>query len=195
MLSRDQKLHSLERYIYRKLGLCEGAAYLFSNIIGVIIDVKPAAQCDWPLSSADAKSMWLLKQKLEALKLFVLFGENEGDRKVFYVAKSQKRAATLRCTFDDLHNCGATAENQTEIGKLLGYPDTAIQYYIRLHPEKGISDNHRALIERNRFYAHSVSHENEEFTVYEQPIYSYLRRHCPRTANFYKKSTEKRWLD
>ncbi len=195
MFSRDKRLRTLERFIYKKLGQTEGSAYLFANIVGVIIGIKPVAQCDWPLECAEANTMWLLKQKLEALKLFVLFDGKEGDNRVFFVAKSQKRAVQLRDAFQELHDRGASPEIHTEIGSLLGYPETAVQYYIRLHPEKGISENHRTAIARNRFYAHSLSHEDEEFRAYEEPIYHYLERHCPRTASIYCKNADKRWLD
>ncbi|MCQ2571201.1 MAG: hypothetical protein MJ154_03065 [Candidatus Saccharibacteria bacterium] len=195
MFNRNKSISSLERFIYKHLGYTESSAYLLSNIIGVLIDVKPSAQCDWPLLKSDIKTLWLLKQKLESLKLVVIFGENESSFKVFYVAKSHKRAELIKKAFENLHDKGASAEIHTEIGKLLGYPDTAVQYYIRLHPEKGMSDNHRAMIIRNRFYAHSLSHEDEEFDSYEKPIYRYLSRHCPRTAKLYQKNAEKRWLD
>ena len=195
MFSRDKNLHALERFIYKHLGAREASAYLFANIVGVHINIKTAAQCEWPAAQADAKTMWLLTKKLKAIGLFALFDAKENDNQVFYVAKSRKRAESLRSAFQKLHNQGATAETNTIIGTLLGYPASAVQYYIRLHPENGISDNHKEMMARNRFYAHSLAHENEEFLAYEAPIYKYLSRHCPRTAKILTSDTAKRWLD
>lgn len=195
MLSRNKNLKSLERFVYKHLGQTEGSAYLISDIAGVILNIKSATQCDWPLSHADAKTLWLLKQKIEALRLVVLFDENSDGFKIFYIAKSHKRALALKEAFAKLHNNGPSPEVHTIIGRLLGYPYSAIQYYIRLHPENGMSENHRAMIERNRFYAHSLAHENDEFNIYEKPIYRYLSLRCPKTAAILKKNKQKRWLD
>ncbi len=194
MFSRDKNLRALERFIYKKLGITYSSADLVANSVGVFIGVKPAMQGDWPLELADSKTLWLLKQKFEALRLFVVFDRAECNNRIFFVAKSHKKAEELRSAFSELADKGPSADINTRIGKLLGYPDTAIQYYIRLHPENGLSDNHRALSERNRFYAHSVAHENDEFLTYETPIYRQLQKYCTRTANFYRKDPIKRWL-
>lgn len=195
MFRRDKSLRSFERFVYKKLGTTKSAADLVANTVGVFIEIKPAMQGDWPLELADSKTLWLLKQKFESLRLFIVFDRAECNNRIFFVAKSHKKAEALRSAFSRLANAGPSAEINTRIGELLGYPSSAIQYYIRLHPEKGLSENHRANLERNRFYAHSIAHEDEEFNSYEAPIYRQLRKYCTKTANFYRKDMTKRWLD
>lgn len=191
------KVRSLERYIYKKLGLRNGSTYLFCNLLGVYLDIKPAAMGDWAIDSADEKSIRLLKKKLLALGIYVVDGgiRSGNDFFEFYASKSVKRAEELRNLFEESFNKGRDSELNTKLGKMLGYPDTAIQYYIRLHPENGVSKNHLAMINRNRFYAHSLAHEDDEFLAYEYPLYKYIEKHCPRTAKFLKSDTKKRWLD
>ncbi len=197
MFNRDISLRRLERFLFRYSDSPNAAAETVAQIVGVFISIKPAMEGDFSPVYSDAKILWRFTKILEELKLAVIFdsSQNSAGGKVFFIARSHKKAAELQDAFRELWCKGPNAENHTRIGVLLGYPDSAVQYFIRAHTENGISDNHMERGSRNRFYAHSAAHENEEFEAYEAPIYRQLAKHCPKTARTLRANSEKRWLN
>lgn len=197
MFNRDISLRRLERFLFRYSDSPNAAAETVAQIVGVFIGIKPAMEGDFSPVYSDAKILWRFTKILEELKLAVFFdsSQNSAGGKVFFIARSHKKAAELQDAFRELWCKGPSAENHTRIGVLLGYPDSAIQYFIRAHTENGISDNHMERGSRNRFYAHSAAHEDEEFEAYEAPIYRQLAKHCPKTARTLRANPEKRWLN
>lgn len=199
MLSRDKNIRAIERFIFSHHKSNYAAANAVSDIVGVIIGIKTAAQGDFSGDSVDSKSLWRFTKLLEKKRLCIIFEKHVFDGRTlfyYYVARSHKRAAELQATFNklwtDVENC---SEYEKQIGELLGYPKTAIRYYIHNCSGDSLSKNHLARSERNRFYAHSATHELAEFQQYELPIYNYLSKHCPRTAKLYRAETKKHWLD
>jgi len=197
MFNRDISLRRLERFLFRYSDNPNAAAETVAQIIGAFIGVKTAMEGDFSPAYSNAKTLWRFTRILSELKLEVIFesAQNSAGGKVFYIAKSHKKCAELQAAFRELWCKGPSAEVHARIGELLGYPDSAVQYFIRAHTENGISDNHMERGSRNRFYAHSAAHEDEEFEAYEAPIYRQLTRHCPKTAKTLRSNIEKRWLD
>lgn len=197
MFNRDIALRRLERFLFRYSESPNAAAETIAQIVGVFIGVKPAMEGDFSAAYSDAKILWRFTKILDELKLCVIFESSQSSTggKSFFVARSHKKAAELQAAFRELWCKGPSAEIHTRIGTLLGYPDSAVQYFIRAHTENGISDNHMERGARNRFYAHSAAHEDEEFAAYEEPIYRQLSKHCPKTTRILRSNTEKRWLN
>ena len=172
------------------------AACDIADIVGVIIDIKPSSMNNLQADLVGENELWRFTKILEKLGLCVIFERRSfgGALDVFYfVAKSHKRAANLQEAFHELWNKGKSKEIDTEVGTLLGYPETAVHYY-SLHTDT-LSEAHAERASRNRFYAHSSSHEDEEFAQYEVPIYKQIVKYCPKTAKILRSQPGKRWLD
>jgi hypothetical protein len=82
-------------------------------------------------------------------------------------------------------------EMNREIGLMLGYPSTAVDYFLGKKGE--MNDDDKARMARNRFYVHSPAHEDEEFTLYEEKIYNVVEKECPKTWEILKKDKNRRF--
>jgi hypothetical protein len=72
-------------------------------------------------------------------------------------------------------------ESSREIGRLLGYPETAIEYFIA---EQDIEDEERQrLLGRYQFYVHSPQHHEQEYQAYDAKIFQAIRDYTPKTAD------------
>ena len=83
-----------------------------------------------------------------------------------------------------------------KIGELLGYPKTAVLEFVSKNgDEEYVEDaNRMGRIERNRYYIHSETFEDEEFEEYDLPLNSAIKQYLPRTAAIMQADSKKRWL-
>ena len=83
-----------------------------------------------------------------------------------------------------------------KIGKLLGYPKTAVLEFVsKNEDEEYVKDaNRMGRIERNRYYVHSEAFEDEEFEKYDLPLNLAIKQYLPRTAAIMQADSKKRWL-
>ena len=83
-----------------------------------------------------------------------------------------------------------------KIGELLGYPKTAVLEFVSKNgDEEYVEDaNRMGRIERNRYYIHSKTFEDEEFEEYDLPLISAIKQYLPRTAAIMQTDLKKRWL-
>jgi len=77
------------------------------------------------------------------------------------------------------------------LGKLLGYPETAINQDFReptklLDKIKGLFKKRHDESFNSRCYVHSPGHENEEFEQYEKPIHEFMDKYCPESTKVLK---------
>ncbi len=193
-LSRDQKIRSLERFLFKNTLNEKAAAENMTHIIGVLIGVKKGMEGDFAAENVDSRVLKRFEKLLTSLGLVVIFERNNlGDFSYlrYFVSTSDKRVHELQDLFLK-SNCSNDPAIHAEIGRFLGYPETAI--YNFTHYDK-FTDERQERLDRNRFYAHSAAHEAEEFEAYEVPIYKYIVKHCPKTAKVLKSESSKRWLD
>ena len=105
----------------------------------------------------------------------------------------------------DLMKDGMVAEKNREkwnevninVGKLLGYPETAILEYIEASSDELYfkSEKRREKMARNRYYAHSEKFEDDEFRQYDLPLNQAILKYLPRIAKIMQTDPKKRWLD
>lgn len=198
MLKRDKNLRALERFLFKYIDHEEVAAETMAHIVGVLIGVKEAMEGDFPPDYSDSKRFWRMKKLLDNLNLAVIFDRYQFDGHSFtrfYVATSHRRAEKLRDLFRKLSSEGWSPELHTEIGHMLGYPETAIRYFIRSDPADGMSKSRQERTSRNRFYVHSSTYEDAEFKAYEVPIYRQLQKFCPKSTKVLSSHPQTRWLD
>ena len=188
----------LESYLFNYKTKPIVAADDMADIIGVMIGVKPAAI----VCHIDTKEMakinpndlveLLDRAGLKALLFmqnYLSMGEMVWCEDV-YISHDLKTAAKLhqlfeklRSSMDDIgqiYNQKAWEESSREIGLLLGYPATAVEYYIT---ERDIDNKERKeLMKRYQFYIHSPKHHEEEYRAYDQKIFQALQDYAPRSA-------------
>ena len=187
-----------------------GVSFL-TGVLGVLIDLKPAALLiNDKLNDSkllDNKRIMEILNKLgvdlvrERLNKF----SNE-EIEYLYLAKTARECLELqkwhREFFNSVSESGEVldkkvwAEANYQIGKILGYPETATLEYIRMQIE-GIEkdNNYRSRMERNYYYMHSARYENEEFEAYDLRLNLAVNEYLPVTAQIMQANTKKRWLE
>ena len=204
-----RELEGIVLYFYQKKKMM-GVSFL-TGVLGVLIDLKPAAL----LINDKINNCKLLDNKriLEILnKLGVdlvrekLNKFSNEEIEYLYLAKTARECLELqkwhREFFNSVSNTGEIldkkvwAEANYQIGKILGYPETATLEYIRMQIE-GIEkdDNYQSRMERNYYYMHSARYENEEFEAYDLRLNLAVSEYLPVTAEIMRANIKKRWLD
>lgn len=187
-----------------------GVSFL-TGVLGVLIDLKPAALLiNDRLNDSkllDNKRIMEILNKLgvdlvrEKLNKF----SNE-EIEYLYLAKTARASLELqkwhRRFFESVSEMGEILDKKEwieanyQIGKILGYPETATSEYIRMQidaVEK--DDNYQSRMERNYYYMHSARYENEEFEAYDLRLNLAVNKYLPVTAEIMQANTKKRWLD
>lgn len=187
-----------------------GVSFL-TGVLGVLIDLKPAAL----LINDRIEDNKLLDNK-RILEILNKLGVNLVREKLnkfsneeieyLYLAKTARVCLELqkwhREFFNSMSETGEILDKKVwteanyQIGKILGYPETATLEYIRMQIE-GIEkdDNYRSRMERNYHYMHSERYENEEFEAYDLRLNLAVNEYLPVTAEIMQANTKKRWLE
>ena len=187
-----------------------GVSFL-TGVLGVLIDLKPAALLiNDKLNDSkllDNKRILEILNKLgvdlvrERLNKF----SNE-EIEYLYLAKTARMSLELqkwhREFFNSVSETGEILDKKEwieanyQIGKILGYPETATSEYIRMQIENVKKDNnYRFRMERNYYYMHSARYENEEFEAYDHRLNLAVNEYLPVTAQIMQANTKKRWLE
>ena len=187
-----------------------GVSFL-TGVLGILIDLKSAAL----LINDRFNNSKLLDNKriLEILsKLGVVLVRERLNKfsneeiEYLYLAKTARECLELqkwhREFFNSVSETGEILDKKEwieanyQIGKILGYPETATLEYIRMQIE-GIEkdNNYRSRMERNYYYMHSARYENEEFEAYDLRLNLAVNEYLPVTAEIMQANTKKRWLD
>lgn len=187
-----------------------GVSFL-TGVLGVLIDLKPAALLiNDKLNDSkllDNKRIMEILNKLgvdlvrERLNKF----SNE-EIEYLYLAKTVRMSLELqkwhREFFNSVSEMGEILDKKEwieanyQIGKILGYPETATSEYIRMQIENVKKDNnYRFRMERNYYYMHSARYENEEFEAYDHRLNLAVNEYLPVTAQIMQANTKKRWLE
>lgn len=187
-----------------------GVSFL-TGVLGLLINLKPAAL----LINDRFNNSKLLDNKkiLEILsKLGVVLIREELHKfdneeiEYLYLAKIVRVCLELQKWYREFFNSVSETgeildkkewiEANYQIGKILGYPETATSEYIRMQIENVKKDNnYRFRMERNYYYMHSARYENEEFEAYDHRLNLAVNEYLPVTAQIMQANTKKRWLE
>lgn len=213
----------LEFYGEENIGLVISEA---ASILGVLIGIKPAALLVNDVMK-DGRMLLdgdILKNILEELGIKITIGDvskfavhnnikrmtdslYEGDEFI-YISIDESLCDELKRNYSvvtDLTEGGVVAEKDRNkwneanlrVGKLLGYPETAVLEYIKTSGDSSYmkSEERRKRMARNRYYAHSEKFEDDEFREYDLPLNQAILKYLPRVANSMQADSKKRWLD
>ncbi|MBR3132097.1 hypothetical protein IKG33_01660 [Candidatus Saccharibacteria bacterium] len=187
----------LEKYIFEHKTKPIIASHMMADIIGVIIGVKPATISSFNNEEFTDVNPDELIELLDQVGLRILFFKQiHVDRgeityiEDIYISRDTKTAFRLHQAFEKLHSSmddmgqildqKLWEESSREIGHLLGYPETAVEYYI---VEQDVDNEERQqLMKRYQFYVHSPKNHEQEYQIYDQKIYQALRDYAPKTA-------------
>lgn len=204
-----RELEGLVLYFYQEKKMM-GVSFL-TGVLGILIDLKSAAL----LINDRFNNSKLLDNKriLEILsKLGVVLVRERLNKfsneeiEYLYLAKTARECLELqkwhRRFFENVSETGEILDKKEwieanyQIGKILGYPETATLEYIRMQIE-GIEkdNNYRSRMERNYYYMHSARYENEEFEAYDLRLNLAVNEYLPVAAQIMQANTKKRWLD
>lgn len=213
----------LEFYGEENIGLVISEA---ASILGVLIGIKPAALLVNDVME-DGRMLLdgdILKNILEELGIKITIGDvskfavhnnikrtvdslYEGDEFI-YISIDESLCDELRKNYSvvtDLTEGGVVAEKDRKkwneanlrVGKLLGYPETAVLEYIKTSGDASYmkSEERRKRMARNRYYAHSEKFEDDEFRRYDLPLNQAILKYLPKIAKSMQVDSKKRWLD
>lgn len=167
-----------------------------AEIVGTDIGVKMVAMdCFLPEEREKVDFVWF-RRKLHEMGLHVVFerralgGSDPWNfAEYYYLGKTRDIALTAQSVFHKIWS--GEWEMNGEIGKLLGYPATAVDYFLRKKGE--MSEDDKSRMARNRFYVHSPEFEDEEFEAYEKKIYKVIAEKCPETWKILTSDKMRRW--
>ena len=213
----------LEFYGEENIGLVISDA---ASILGVMIGIKPAALLVNDVME-DCRMLLdgdILKNILEELGIKITIGVvskfavhnnikrmtdslYEGDEFI-YISIDESLCDELKRNYSvvtDLIEGGVVAEKDRNkwneanlrVGKLLGYPETAVLEYIKTSGDASYmkSEMRRKRMARNRYYVHSEKFEDDEFRKYDLPLNQAILKYLPRIAKSMQADLKKRWLD
>ena len=197
-----------------------------ASILGVLIGIKPAALLVNDVME-DGRMLLdggTLKNILEELGIKITIGNvskfavhknnkrmadslYEGDEFI-YISIDDSLCDQLKKNYlvvTDLTEDGVVAEKDRNewneanlrVGKLLGYPETAVLEYIKTSGDVSYmkSEKRRKRMARNRYYAHSEKFEDDEFRKYDLPLNQAILKYLPRITKSMQAGLKKRWLD
>ncbi len=167
-----------------------------AEIIGVAINLKAVAMDLFTPEELQKIDLREFRQLLHQLGIHVIFerralgGSNPNNvAQYYFLSSTHENAVAAQSLFHKIWS-GEWQFNR-DIGALLGYPQTAVDYFLSRNEENDTPED-KDRIARNRFYVHSPEHENEEFSAYEQKIYAVMLACCPKTTKFLQTNTTKR---
>ena len=204
-----RELEGVVLYFYQEKKMM-GVSFL-TGVLGVLIDLKPAA-----LLINDRLNESKLLDNKRILEILNKLGVDLTREKLnkfsneeieyLYLAKTARMSLELqkwhREFFNSVSESGEILDKKVwieanyQIGKILGYPETATSEYIRMQIENVKKDNnYRFRMERNYYYMHSARYENEEFEAYDHRLNLAVNEYLPVTAQIMQANTKKRWLE
>lgn len=197
-----------------------------ASVLGVLIGIKPTALLVNEVMEDERMLLdnGSLINILEELRIKIVIGDVSRftppinirktlnslykGNEFLYISRDTKLCYELMENYSivtDLMKDGMVAEKNREkwnevninVGKLLGYPETAILEYIEASSDELYfkSEKRRERMARNRYYAHSEKFEDDEFRQYDLPLNQAILKNLPRIAKIMQTDPKKRWLD
>lgn len=184
-----------------------------SNIIGVLIDVKPTAIIDFSPQS-ERINLADFEKYLSRLGLSFIYdrtiigsGATPDFIHTYFISKQPSLIRQLLNAEHELYelfqtnapNAPVIKATHRLIGRLLGYPETAIDYFLLRQEKMELAEIPQSEwskdIESYFHFIHSQLNGVDEFEVYDRPIHEAMAECLPTSAEIMQKTyPKKRWL-
>ena len=210
----QKTLKELDKFITEKCARPIIGADRLSCIVGVVIDIKPACMIDFNLDDAKDMSLLTFEKFLEDLGLEFYYektdlGEESYYRFVhsYFIAKKRETIDMLLDAEHELYDHFDTDEPNSpvikiihkKIGRLLGYPETATDWFLirteKMDLDEMDEEEYSKDLQKYHHFIHSRTNGDEEFEEYDRPIHEAMEKYTPLSAKLLREdSGEKRWL-
>ena len=203
----SDKIIELENYLFDVLKAEKRAAGIMADLVGVRSGIKPVMAGYFSEGERKSADLDRLSDIIGSLKLRIVFYDYyrpyDGKMvKYFYVSKSLVKARKTHEAFLDLWSsmdglgqivsAKKWRKATKKIGKMLGYPKTAVESFIKGWNED--DEEREKRMERNRYYAHSAKYEEKEYQQYDRKLNYTISKYAPKTTKCLTKNKKKRWL-
>ncbi|MBP5512081.1 hypothetical protein J6X90_01710 [Candidatus Saccharibacteria bacterium] len=207
-------LELFDRFLVNSCARPFVAADRLSCIVGVVIDVKPACVIDFTEFDTENMDLNVFERFLESLGLKFIYEKTELNPKfepkfthTYFISKKLETAQMLVDAEQELYDHFDTDEPNSpvikvihrKIGRLLGYPETATDWFL-IRTEKmdlGEMDDDEVYKDLQNFYhfIHSRHNSEEEFEEYDKPIHEAMEKYTPLSAQLLRENAgNRRWL-
>jgi hypothetical protein len=190
------------------------AADRLSCIMGVLIDVKPACMIDFTEADTENMDLTIFESFLKSLGLEFIYEKTELSPDVeptfthtYFISKKKRFATMLQEAEHELYDHFNTDEPNApiikvihrKIGRLLGYPETATDWFLvrqeKIDLEEIDDDEIYKDLQKYYHFIHSRNNGEEEFEEYDKPIHEAMEKYTPLSAKLMRDNAkEKRWL-
>lgn len=207
-------LGELDQFLTEKCSRPLIGADRLSCIVGVLIDIKPSCVIDFTEFDTENMSLKEFEKILKELGLVFIYEKTElgADFDVtfthtYFISKDKETVDMIFDAEHELYDHFDTDEPNApiikiihkKIGRLLGYPETAIDWFL-IRTEKmdlGEIDADDAKKDLKTYYhfIHSRLNGEEEFEEYDKPIHEAMEKYAPLSAKIMREESDgKRWL-
>ena len=194
----------IENFLIKNKKKTTGAVSCMTDIIGVLIDLKPATFMFFSSEEMEKTDCLEFKEMLEKVGLKCVFYCHqalidglEWSEKIF-ISKKFDTAIKLRNVFIQMwassDDFGQVIDQKTwvkttrQIGKMLGYPNTAIESFIKNKTEHRSGDDSLTVVGgRCKTFAHSKKHLDREIELYDKPLDEAVKKYAPKIYELSKK--------
>lgn len=190
------------------------AADRLSCIVGVIIDVKPSCMIDFTPFDTENMSLKTFEKYLKELGLEFIYEKTELNANfeppfthTYFISKNKDTVGMLFDAEHELYDHFDTDEPNApiikiihkKIGRLLGYPETAIDWFLVRTEKMDLGemekDEYMKDLQKYHHFIHSRTNSEEEFEEYDKPIHEAMEKYTPLAAKLLREdSGERRWL-
>lgn len=191
------------------------AADRLSCIVGVLVDVKPACIVDFSKHDVEDIRLREFEKYLKLLGLTYVYEKTNLNSDLkdvesthsYYISKNKETVNMLLDAEHELYDLFDSAEPNSpvikiihqKIGRLLGYPETATEWFLvrseRINQAELDEDDIFRDLQKYHHFIHSRSNADEEFNEYDKPIHEAMEKYTPLSAKIMRENSgEKRWL-
>ena len=207
-------LKEFDKYLVEKCARPDVAADRLSCIMGVVIDVKPTCVIDFSKYDFEEKDRKEFEKFLDDLGLVFHYEKTDlGNETEFtfthtyFISKSEDTLNMLIDAEQELYDHFSTDEPNSpvikiihrKIGRLLGYPETATDWFLIRQEKMDLNemdeDDIYKDLQNYYHYIHSRNNAEEEFEEYDKPIHEAMEKYTPLSAELMRENAgNKRWL-
>ena len=193
-----RNIAQIENFFLRNKEREPGAINCVTDIVGILIGLKPTALIDFSSEEMKKVSRSEIKAALEKVGLKCIFYSRKtvSANKLFlnemiFVSKKFDSAVKLYNAFikmwSSIDEIGQIIDKKTwikttrQIGKLLGYPNTAIDSFIKNEiRHKSGNDSLVIISDKYKNFAHSKKYAEKEVKLYNKPLDEAIKKYAPK---------------
>ncbi len=211
---QTKTLTELDKFLTENCARPVVAADRLTCIMGVLIDIKPSCVIDFTPYDTENMSLKTFEKYLKELDLEYIYEKTEFEANfepafthTYYISKKKETAEMLFDAEHELYDHFSTDEPNApvikiihrKIGRLLGYPETATDWFLvraeKMDLDEIDKDEYMKDLQKYHHFIHSRTNDEEEFEEYDKPIHEAMEKYAPLSAKLLREeSGEKRWL-